>query len=369
MVLCEDLSYALFWARISALQRLVYNTPRGDATQHPLLDTKMNGAHVDGKRIPLQELRRIQRTLPDDSNDRSKGISTSGCSGVRTPTCLKNASEYSIRKLEASKTTKGTKKPARSSSSKGPREFSCRRQAPVYGAVVTAEDEGKSPLLITSSVVNSVNVEKGKCAEAVTPEVAAYRQAAANLCLKRLRGGLGKSGSGAQCRDPRFSDLCGDLNLTSCSRAYAFIDEQQQLHERMLQQVVRTGRLPPHQGELLSNGKSGKSKGRKATFEERQQAEHILQQVKSQQQQRQRKAAEVALRSELSKKEREAIALTGKRVHYCSRKRFRQLLQKKQEQQRSAKGKVKAEIQKSKKLLANERRKKMVPSVRRVAVV
>lgn len=284
------------------------------------------------------------------------------------PSIWGSDSKSSANKPTSSKKANTAKKASGGGSNKGPREFGCRQEAPVYGAVVTAENEGNSPLLITSAATLSREHGRKQPAAAVTPEVAAYRQAAAALCIKRLRSGLGKGSSSARCRDPRFSDLCGDLNLSSCSKAYAFIDEQQQQQQRMLQQVVRTGRLPTLQGEQFGNERVEKRKGRKATSEERQQAQRLLEQVKSQQQQRQRKAAAVALRAELSRKEREAIALTGKKVHYCSRKRFKQLLQQKQEQQRSAKGKVKAEIQKSKKLLANERRKNKVPTTRRALV-
>ncbi|KAL8433394.1 hypothetical protein ACSSS7_003949 [Eimeria intestinalis] len=235
----------------------------------------------------------------------------------------------------------------RSNNSKTPQEFSCRVKASPRGALVVPEGEREGPLLVSACSATPASA-------AASPEVEAYRAAVAAYQLKRIRGGVKHRNASARSRDPRFSDLCGELNVASCSKAYAFVDEQQQQLKQQLQRIVKTGRVPKSEA-------GGSSKGRRATALERQQAAKQLQSLESQQQQRERRAAAATLKASLSRAERERIAATGKRPHYVSKKKFRDLLREQQQQLSSNKTNSKREARQRKKALAKERRRDIVP--------
>ncbi|KAL8272087.1 hypothetical protein Esti_004022 [Eimeria stiedai] len=247
-----------------------------------------------------------------------------------------------------SKAQRATKVKSRNNC-KTPQEFSCRVKASPRGALVVPEGELKGPLLISACPATPA-------AAAASPEVEAYRAAVAAYQLNRIRGGAKHRSASGRSRDPRFSDLCGELNVASCSKAYSFVDEQQQQLKQQLQRIVKTGRVPKSEA-------AGSSKGRRATPLEREQAVKQLQSMESQQQQRERRAAAAALKASLSRAERERIAATGKRPHYVSKKKFRDLLR---EQQQSSSNKLndKREARQRRKALAKERKRNIVPQRR-----
>ncbi|KAL8447393.1 hypothetical protein Emag_004364 [Eimeria magna] len=248
-----------------------------------------------------------------------------------------------------SKAQRAAKKKSRSNS-KIPQEFSCRVKASPRGALVVPEGEREGPLLIPACPATPA-------AATASPEVEAYRAAVAAYQLKRIRGGVKHRSASARSRDPRFSDLCGELNVASCSKAYSFVDVQQQQLKQQLQRIVKTGRVPKCEA-------GGSSKGRRATAFEREQAAKQLQSLESQQQQRERRAAAAELKASLSRAERERIAATGKRPHYVSKKKFRDLLREQQQQSSSNKMNIKREARQRRKALAKERKRNNVPQRR-----
>ncbi|KAL8451002.1 hypothetical protein Emed_002212 [Eimeria media] len=260
-----------------------------------------------------------------------------------------------------SKAQRAAKKKRGSKNSKTPQEFSCRVRASPRGALVVPEGEREGPLLLAArpaTTAAAAATPAAAAAAAVSPEVEAYRAAVAAYQLKRIRGGVKHRSGSARSRDPRFSDLCGELNVASCSKAYSFVDEQQQQLKQQLQRIVKTGRMPK------SEAAGGSSKGRKATAFEREQASKQLQSLESQQQQRERRAAAAALKASLSRAERERIAATGKRPHYVSKKKFRELLREQQQQSSSNKMNIKRETRQRRKALAKERKRNNVPQRR-----
>ena len=267
---------------------------------------------------------------------------------ARTVTGKNTASTSVVKPSSHITKSKATAKAKSRSNSKVPREFGCRKRARAHGALVLPDGEETGPLLLSAATATVA-------APAVPPEVQAYRAAVAVRQLKHLRGGLTQVSASAGSRDPRFSSLCGDLNVASCSKAYAFVEEQQQQLMKQLQHVVKTGRVP---------AEGSASKGRKASAAEREQVAKQLQRLQSQQQQRERRAAEAALKASLSRAERQQIAATGKRPHYVSRKKLRELLREQQQQATSNKKKIKQEIRQRKKAIAKERKRNSVPQRR-----
>lgn len=300
------------------------------------------------KELTLQELRRIHRasSVAREGSPRPNNV-------AKNPAATKAQTGDHSTKLAKNSVIKAKgKQKARSRSSRQPRELGCRKFAPANGALVLPDGEVTGPILLTGRPSTS------SVAATVSPEVEAYRAAVAAYQLKRIRGGIKRRSASSGSRDPRFSNLCGKLDVASCAKAYSFVEEQQQQLMQQLQQVVKTGRVPT----TTEEGRS--KKGRKANASERRQAEEQLQRLQSQQQQRERKAAEAALKASLSRAERERIAATGKRPHFVSKKKLREMLREQQKKTTSNRKKIKQEIRQSKKALSKERKRNLVPQRR-----
>ncbi|XP_026193759.1 uncharacterized protein LOC34617677 [Cyclospora cayetanensis] len=314
----------------------------------------MRGA---AQRLTLQELRRLQQKATTEAvGSTNVNVDSEGAErGVGTEEPQQKGNGPSGKTLDTFKKGRAATKVKNRSNNKAPREFGCRRRVRTHGALVLPDGEAAAgPLLLAAAPVASAAT---RSPTATTPEVEAYRKAVAAHQLRKLRGGLEQRSAGAKSRDPRFSSLCGDLNVSSCSKAYAFVEEQQQQLMRQLQRVVRTGRVPEG-----TDGES--SKGRKASAAEREQAAKQLQKLESQQQQRERRAATAALKATLSRSERERIAATGKTPHYVSRRKLRELLREQQMQSRSSKKQTQHEVKACKKTLAKERKRNFIPQRR-----
>ncbi|KAL8432918.1 hypothetical protein Efla_006719 [Eimeria flavescens] len=269
------------------------------------------------KQLTLQDLRRMRHaasSVEDQSPPQSiRGLNKALPTGRQSLTKLLTNDRCSNGKAIRKTKIKGR------SNCRKPQQFGCRQRVAPRGALVVPEGEEAAPLLLSS------NPQTQTAGVAVSPEVDAYRAAVAACQAKRLRGGLKHRSANAKCRDPRFSDLCGQLDVASCAKAYSFVEEQQQQLRQQLQHVVKTGRVPHTEA-------GSSSRGRKVTAFERQQATKQLQRLESQQHQRKRRAAEAALKASLSREETERIAVTGKRPHYVSKRKLREMLREQHQQ-------------------------------------
>ncbi|OEH76736.1 hypothetical protein cyc_00502 [Cyclospora cayetanensis] len=211
----------------------------------------MRGA---AQRLTLQELRRLQQKATTEAvGSTNVNVDSEGAErGVGTEEPQQKGNGPSGKTLDTFKKGRAATKVKNRSNNKAPREFGCRRRVRTHGALVLPDGEAAAgPLLLAAAPVASAAT---RSPTATTPEVEAYRKAVAAHQLRKLRGGLEQRSAGAKSRDPRFSSLCGDLNVSSCSKAYAFVEEQQQQLMRQLQRVVRTGRVPEGHTEPFREG-------------------------------------------------------------------------------------------------------------------
>ncbi|PHJ17811.1 rrna processing protein [Cystoisospora suis] len=205
------------------------------------------------------------------------------------------------------------------------------------------------------------------------PKLLKRKEALMRMHLKRLvtlnsqqrrkaKGLVGQNG-----RDPRFLNACGPLDVRMVSKAYSFLDDVRKQEAEELKAMIKTGKRSGYTGDDRLHLQNKKQ--RKLGAAEREQAKIELQRLQSQEQTRKRRRAEIDVKRRLAKEEVEKIARTGKAPYFLKKVEFKKLVTEELHARGGvgAKKKAKLEERKTKKILAKEKKRELVPVRRRVA--
>lgn len=207
------------------------------------------------------------------------------------------------------------------------------------------------------------------------PKFLKKKEALMRVHLKRLvtlnsqqRRRQGQGLVGQHGRDPRFLNACGPLDVRMVSKAYSFLDDMRREEAEALKAMIKTGKGSGYRRDSGLHPDGQKKKRKKLGAAEREQARKELQRLQSQEQTRKRRKAELDVRQRLAKQEIEKISRTGKAPYFLKKVDFKKLVSEELHAKAGmgAKKKAKLEERKTKKILAKEKKRALLPVRRRL---
>lgn len=162
------------------------------------------------------------------------------------------------------------------------------------------------------------------------------------LALKRKRNDIDDGKAKHVVGDPRFSDLCGTLDVSAVGRNYGFIDEYRNSEK---------GQLMKRRGELLRAG------GAKAK-EEADKLKVEFQKMEKEDGKRQILGREADMKKRLMEKEKEAIVKSGgaKQVYHYSEAMIRREVKKEMDGEMGGKKREKRDAKREKRKAGKEKK-------------